>query len=361
MKAIYIHIPFCNSICTYGDFCKLYYDKKFINDYLNSLNNEIRMNYNGEKVSTIYIGGGTPSTLDIEELKYLFKIIEIIDKSELVEYTIECNIEDLKFEKLKLFKENGINRLSIGVQSFNDKIIKILGRNHNKKMVIDMIGEAKRIGFNNINIDLIYGIYGQTLDDLNNDIKEFIKLDIPHVSFYSLIIEPHTKLYIDSFKEIDEDLNIQMYERINQVLKDNKYIHYEISNYAKEGYESKHNLVIGNNEHNYGFGLGASSYVYNVRYDNTRNIKAYINQNYVADKNILTKLETMQNEMILGLRLKNGINKDLFYKKYNKRVADIFDIDKLLQDGHLIDKNNFLYIPEDKWFVSNSILLHFID
>lgn len=257
MKAIYIHIPFCSSICTYCDFCKLYYDKKFINDYLNSLNNEIRMNYNGEKVSTIYIGGGTPSTLDIEELKYLFKIIEIIDKSELVEYTIECNIEDLTIEKLKLFKENGINRLSIGVQSFNDKIIKILGRNHNKKMVIDMIGEAKRIGFNNINIDLIYGIYGQTLDDLNNDIKEFIKLDIPHVSFYSLIIEPHTKLYIDSFKEIDEDLNIQMYERINQVLKDNKYIHYEISNYAKEGYESKHNLVYWHNEHNYGFGLGA--------------------------------------------------------------------------------------------------------
>ncbi len=361
MKAIYIHIPFCSSICTYCDFCKLYYNKKFIKDYLNSLENEISCTYKGEKVKTIYIGGGTPSTLNIEDLKHLFKITEMIDKSEVIEYTIECNIEDLTTEKLKLFKENGINRLSIGVQSFNDKILKILGRNHNKKMVFDMIKEAKKIGINNINIDLIYGVNGQSLDDLKEDIKLFLKLDIPHVSFYSLIIEPHTKLYIDSFKEIDEDLNIKMYEHINKVLKDYKYIHYEISNYAKEGYESKHNLVYWHNEQYYGFGLGASSYVGNIRYDNTRNLKAYINQNYIADKNILTELETMQNEMILGLRLKQGINKDIFYNKYNKRIEEVFNIDNLLQDGHLIDKNKFLYIPENKWFISNFTLLHFID
>lgn len=361
MTAVYIHIPFCHSICTYCDFCKLYYNKAFINSYLTSLSNEIKKTYKGEELTTIYIGGGTPSSLDIEELEQLFDILKILNKNQIEEYTIECNIEDLSVEKLELFKRNGINRLSIGVQSFNDRILKILGRNHNKKIVFEKIETAKKCGFDNINIDLIYGIDGQTLDDLKEDIGLFLELNIPHVSLYSLIIEPHTRLYVDSFKEIDEDLNAEMYDYIKQALKNNTYNHYEISNYAYAGYESKHNLIYWHNEHYYGFGLGASSYVNDKRYDNTRNIKTYCSGKYVVEEHILNKRETMENEMILGLRLREGVNKEKFYRKYNERLEDVFKIDELLHDGHLIDKDNFLYIPDDKVFISNSILLSFLD
>jgi oxygen-independent coproporphyrinogen-3 oxidase len=361
MKSIYIHIPFCYSICSYCDFCKIYYDKSLVTRYLEELEKEIRSIYKGEEVRTIYIGGGTPSSLSIDELEYLFRILEIFDKTKLEEYTIECNIESIDKDKLLLFKKNGVNRLSIGVQTFNEDLLKILGRNHTKEMVIEKIEAAKEIGFNNINIDLIYGINNERMDDLKFDIDTFFKLDISHISLYSLIIEPHTKLYIDNFKEMDEDLNASMYDYINKTLEDNNYIHYEISNYAKKGYESKHNLVYWHNLEYYGFGLGASSFIGNIRYDNTRSLNRYLEGNYKLNENILTDKEMMENEMILGLRLIKGVDKNHFYKKYGKRVEEVFPIQKLTDNKMLIDKNNFLYIPRDKLFISNSILIEFID
>ncbi|HHT38688.1 MAG TPA: radical SAM family heme chaperone HemW [Mollicutes bacterium] len=361
MKAVYIHIPFCSSICNYCDFSKMYYDKKMVNKYLETLEKEIITTYKKEKIKTIYIGGGTPSSLDLDELKKLFKILDIFDKSEIEEYTIECNIDNTNLEKLLLFKEKGINRISFGVQSFNDETLKILGRKHNEKMIKDTISLTKKVGINNINIDLIYGIKNQTLDDLKKDVEKFLKLDVPHISLYSLIIEPHTKLYINNFQSIDEDINANMYNYINKTLKENNYNHYEISNYAKEGYKSKHNLVYWNNMQYYGFGLGASSYVGNVRYDNTRSLTSYLKGNYILNKNVLTERETMENEMILGLRLTSGVNKKGFYKKYNKQVEDVFDIKELLSKKLLIDKNDHYFIPEDKLFISNSILIEFLE
>lgn len=361
MKSVYIHIPFCHSICTYCDFCKLYYDKKLVKSYLEALDKEIRESYTGEPVRTIYIGGGTPSGLDVEELTLLFKILEIFNKSKLEEYTIECNVENTTKEKLFLFKQNGINRLSIGVQTFSNELLKVLGRNHTDKMIKDVIEYSKEAGIANINVDLIYGINGQTIDDLKYDIGMFLELDIPHVSLYSLIIEPHTKLYINSFEEIDEDLNDDMYNYINKALGDRNYHHYEISNYAKAGYESKHNLVYWHNEQYYGFGLGASSFIGNKRCDNTRSLNSYLDGLYTSAQNTLSNKEMMQNEMILGLRLTSGVNKELFYEKYGKRIGDVFPVDKLIDKQMLIDKDNFLYIPQDKLFISNSILIEFLD
>ena len=361
MISVYIHIPFCHSICTYCDFCKLYYDKGIVKQYLDALSKEITSTYKGEEVKTIYIGGGTPSSLDIEELTYLFDILKIFNKNKLEEYTIECNIENLIEEKLLLFKENGINRLSIGVQTFNDHLLKVLGRNHSKDLVIDMIAKAKKMGFDNINLDLIYGINGETMDDLKKDVEMYLNLDVSHVSLYSLIIEPHTKLYINNFDEMNEDLNAKMYDYINSTLKDNNYHHYEISNYAKVGYESKHNLVYWHNEQYYGFGLGASSFVGNKRYDNTRSLNRYMEGFYIASDNLMTDSEMMENEMILGLRLTSGVNKNIFYQKYGKRIEDVFQIKNLIDKQMLIDKDNYLYIPEDKLFISNSVLIEFID
>jgi oxygen-independent coproporphyrinogen-3 oxidase len=329
--------------------------------YLETLEEEIKATYKGEEIKTIYIGGGTPSSLSIEELEYLFRILKILNKNKLEEYTIECNIESIDEDKLLLFKKNGISRISIGVQSFNENILKILGRSHTKETVISNIEKAKEIGFNNINIDLIYGIDSETLDDLKNDIDMFLNLNISHISLYSLIIEPHTKLYIDKFKTIDEDTNAIMYDYINETLKNNGYIHYEISNYAKSGYESKHNLVYWHNLEYYGFGLGAASFIDNVRYDNTRSLNKYLEGNYRLNEEILTERQMMEYEMILGLRLIKGIDKNNFYHKFSKKVEEVFPIQKLTAKELLTSKNNFLYIPEDKLFISNSILIEFIE
>ena len=360
-KTVYIHIPFCGSICSYCDFCKFLKNDEWIYNYLEELNEEIKQNYKGEIVNTIYIGGGTPSCLNIDELNKLFEIINIFNKSENIEFTFECNIENINEEKLKLLYNNGVNRLSIGVQTFNDKFLKFLNRNHNKEMIKEKIELAKQTGFTNINIDLIYALKDQSIEDLKEDLNNFLSLDITHLSTYSLIIEPHTKLYIDNIENIEEDLDYEMYNTIINTLESNGYNHYEISNFAKDGYESKHNLTYWNNNEYYGFGLGASGYINNVRYDNTRSINEYLKGNYILDKHELSREEQIENEFILGLRKIDGINKKNFYNKYNIDIKSIDVVNKLLKENKLIEDKKNIYINPDYIYVSNDILIEFIN
>ena len=315
-KSVYIHIPFCDTICSYCDFCKFLKNDEWVNKYFKTLKKEIGNKYRGEILDTIYIGGGTPSCLNLEQLTKLFNIIKIFNKSDIIEFTFECNIENITEEKLKLLYKNGVNRLSIGIQTFNENYLNFLNRNHTKEDIIKKINLAKEIGFKNINIDLIYGIPNQTLEELNNDLDEFLKLDINHISTYSLIIEPNTKIFIEEIKNIDDNLDYEMYKLICDKLKDNRYNHYEISNFSKDGYESKHNLTYWNNNEYYGFGLGASGYIDNIRYDNTRSSNKYFNGEYVKEYHKLDINETIENEFILGLRKISGINKEIFKNKY---------------------------------------------
>lgn len=358
-NSVYIHIPFCTNICSYCDFCKLYYNKKFVKKYLISLENEIKLNYKGELIKTLYIGGGTPSSLDINELKKLFEIIKTFNFDKEYEFTIECNIENIDEEKLILFKNNNVNRISYGIQTFNHKFLKYLNRNHTKEDVINKINLTKKY-FNNINIDLIYALKEQTLNDLEKDIDFFLKLNINHISTYSLIIEPHTKLYINKEKNIDEDLDYEMYRLICNKLKENHFVHYEVSNFAKKGYESKHNLTYWNNLNYYGFGLGASGYIDNIRYTNTKDINKYCNGKYLLEYDKLSNKEIMENELILGLRKLTGISIKEFKKKYNKNIEDVFNISNLIKEGKLVKKNNNLYINEDNIYLSNDVLINFI-
>ena len=361
MKSVYIHIPFCDTICSYCDFCKFIINHDWIFKYLNALEKEITKKYTGELIETLYIGGGTPSSLNIEELKKLFSILNQINKSPDLEFTFECNIENINYDKLKLLYENGVNRLSIGIQTFNTKFLKYLNRNHAKKEVFDKIKLAKEIGFKNINIDLIYAIPGESLNDLENDIDEFLKLDITHISTYSLIIEPHTMLSIKKEENIDEDLDYRMYELICDKLKNHGYNHYEISNFSKKGYESKHNLTYWNNEEYYGFGLGASGYINGVRYDNTRSLNDYLNGKYIYESRKLDIKEKIENEFILGLRKINGIDKGLFKLKYNIDIKSIEIVNKLLKESKLLENKKNIYINPKYIYVSNDILIEFID
>ena len=356
MASIYIHIPFCKHICSYCDFAKIYYDKSFVNKYLDALKEEIDKYYRGEEVNTIYIGGGTPSILKIDELNKLFSIIKVF-KLNNPEFTFECNIEDINDELLSILKNNGVNRLSIGIESTNDEILKFLNRPYNKDDIDRGIRLAKKY-FDNISVDLMYAIPGETIKDLESDIDSILKYDVPHISTYSLIIEPHTKIYNDGIKNIDEELDRQMYDLICNKL--SSYNHYEVSNFGRNGYESKHNLVYWNNKKYYGFGLGAGGYIDDTRYLNTRNINDYIKGNYRLEENILSINEVIENEFILGLRKLKGINKLEFKNKYNIDINSIDIVSKLINENKLIDDGEYIKIKEDLIYVSNSILVSFI-
>ena len=321
---------------------------------------EIKNNYQGELIQTIYIGGGTPSCLDLDELIMLFRITDMFNKTEALEFTIECNVETLTEEKIKFFYKNHVNRVSIGVQSLSDRNIKFLERLHNKEMVIDKIHLLKKLGINNINLDLIYALPNQTLEDLKQDLDEYLKLDITHISTYSLMVEPNTKLSIRKIKPIPEDLDRCMYDFICNYLKDKNFVHYEISNFCLPGFESKHNLTYWNNENYYGFGVGASGYIDNVRYDNTRSITKYLSGTLNRHNEKLSYNETIENEFILGFRKVNGISKKEFKNKYNKEICDIIEIKNLLKSGKLYDNGEFIFIKEKYLYISNSILLDFI-
>ena len=354
MLGVYIHIPFCKKICTYCDFCKMFYNKKYIIPYLDNLKKEITIRYQNELVDTIYIGGGTPSCLDNQELDYLLNILLIFKLSKDYEYTIECNIEDINIEKLKIFKKYGINRLSIGIQSFNESNIKKLGRGHNEKLVFNNISLAKKY-FKNINIDLIYGI-NNNLDEVKEDIDKFLKLDIPHISCYSLIIEENTKLFINNQKYIDEDIDRLMFDYINNKLVNNGYIHYEISNYAKPGYVSIHNKNYWLNGSYYGFGLSAVSYLSNHRITNTKNMTKYLNGNYI-DSDIYEDIKiNKENDLILGLRLIDGISIFKYNNKYQDNLLDKKVIKELLNDGYLEIVNDKLRCKYIYIYLLNNIL-----
>ena len=353
--SIYIHIPFCTNICSYCDFCKIYYNKKYIDLYLDNLKNEIEDRYKGEKVKTIYIGGGTPSSLDDEELIKLLDIIKIFNTEEDIEFTMECNVESITESKLRIMSKYGVNRISVGVQSFNNGVIKLLGRNHNKEEVIDKINLIKKY-ISNINIDLIYAAY----DDINilkEDINSFLSLDISHISTYSLIIEDNTMLKINGFRNIDEDIDYEMYNYIENILEKNGYNHYEISNYARDGYESKHNLVYWNNEYYYGFGLSSTSYLYDKRRVNTKNLSKYLRGEYL-DNDIEEDINTrIENEVMLGFRKLSGIKLEVFRNKYGVSIFDVFNIDDLIKDGYLVLEDNYLKINKKYMYISNKILI----
>lgn len=357
MMSCYIHIPFCEKICSYCDFCKMFYNENIVDSYLEQLENEIRTLYKGENLKTIYIGGGTPSCLSLKQLEKLFNIINIFNKSSNLEFTIECNFSNTTREKLELFKKYGVNRISFGLETTNSKQLKFLEREENCEKTKEIIAICRELGFDNINVDLMYALPGETIADLKYDLDFIKSLDIEHVSCYSLIVEEHTKLGINNTENVDNELDYQMYLEICKFMSDNKFNHYEISNYSKDGYESKHNLVYWNNEKYYGFGLGASGYIDNRRTTNTRSISNYLKGKYLLEEEILEKDDLVYYEIILNLRKSSGIDLDKLNSLYSVKL----DYIELVNLGLLKLEKNKLYIPEDKWYISNEIIIRLLE
>lgn len=357
MESVYIHIPFCRSICSYCDFCKMLYNGSFVTQYLNALLKEIKDRYDGEEIKTLYIGGGTPSSLSIKDLKYLFEIVRQFNLTKLEEFTFECNLNDLNEELLQFLFDNGVNRLSIGIESFNENKLKFMERFHSYQEACNIFKIIRNIGFTNVNVDLIYGIPGETLKDLKKDLELILKLNPDHISTYSLIVEDNTKIGIQGVVPILEELDASMYEEICDLLDVKKYEHYEVSNFALKGKKSKHNLKYWNNEEYYGFGLGASGYTNGVRYENTRSLTEYVKGNVRKNEEILSVEDKMYNELMLGFRKMEGINLKEFFIKYGVNMQEVFDLHEVLKNEELIVDGEYIYVNPEYIYVMNEILI----
>ena len=357
MESVYIHIPFCKSICSYCDFCKMLYNGPWVTQYLNALIKEIQDKYLGEEIKTLYIGGGTPSALSIKDLRYLFEIISGFNLEKLEEFTFECNLNDIEEELLQLLRENKVNRLSIGIESFNAAKLKFMERNHTFEEAKKKMKLIRKSGFDNVNVDLIYGIPGESLKDLKKDLELILKLEPDHISTYSLIVEDNTKIGISGVLPIPEELDASMYEYIVDRLEMKKYKHYEVSNFSLKNKESKHNLQYWNNNEYYGFGLGAHGYIHGVRYENTRNLTKYVNGEFLKSEEMLSKEDKMYNELMLGFRKMEGISLREFFLKYEINMQEAFDLHQVLKDEELIVDGEYIYVNPLYIYVMNEILI----
>lgn len=350
----YIHIPFCGSKCFYCAFTSTV-NQKLQLGYLIALLKDIDTNYKDNLLNTLYFGGGTPSTLPIE---YVTKIINKFNLNKNAEITFEINPEHASIEYLLKLKELGINRLSVGIQTLNDEILKNIGRKHTAKEALMAVQNAKEAGFTNISIDLIYGLPNQTLQDFEQDLNTVKALEITHISLYGLKIEEHSVFGKKTPLNLpDDDLQADMYLKAIEVLKD--YNHYEISNFAKNGFESKHNTTYWKNEEYYGFGCSAHGYENEVRYANSFNLHQYMETPLIKDfGHTETTEEKLEEEIFLGFRLKEGLHVYNINSKYNinfdKKYKDI--LKKYLTTNH-IKKTDNGYALTDKGFLLSTVIL----
>ena len=355
-KGLYIHIPFCEKICSYCDFCKVLYNAKYADSYLDELFKEID-SYSIHDISTIYIGGGTPTSLNIEQLeRLLLKVTSLKGKE--VSLSIEANIENLNEKKIILLKKYNVDRISIGVQSFNENLLKIMNRNHTFFEVKEKINLLHKYDINDINIDLIYGFEEENLQILNDDLEKILSLGITHISLYSLMINDNTLLKIRGKKEISQDLYRKYYDFIYTKLVNNGFYRYEVSNFSKIGYESKHNLLYWRNKEYYGVGLGASGYLNGVRYTNTKSLTKYLQGERIFEKEECSESDKEFYSLMLGLRLEEGINIEEFNSLYDKDLLISYKekIDKLIRLDLLKIENGRLKITKDNFYIMDYIL-----
>jgi len=360
LTALYIHIPFCDKVCTYCDFHKeiASLDKK--EKYIISLIKELKSHkdeYND--LITVYIGGGTPSSLSIKLLKDLFLTINsLINISALKEFSIETNPNDITIEVAQLFKKVGINRVSIGVQTFNEAHLKFLGRTHSKKDVLNAIDNLISCGLDNINIDMMFSLINQTIEELDKDIKQVIALPIKHISYYSLILEEKTKLHYlyrqNKISMNDEDIEALMYNKVIDNLEEAGFYQYEISNFSKKGFESIHNLVYWKNQQYLGLGSGAHSLYKGKRFFNINNVRRYTESLSKTKYPIIETydIEPLREELIMGLRLMSGVNITQINTKYN---IDLFNMYPKIND--FIDKKMLKLENDQLYFTRQGLML----
>ncbi len=372
-RAVYIHIPFCEQICHYCDFNKVFLKGQPVDAYLAACEQEMKTTVQKspyEKITSVYIGGGTPSVLSTSQLeKLLAAIVETFKPTG--EFTMEVNPGNADSEKLAIMKDAGINRLSIGVQTFQTELLQKIGRIHTEKDIYETIHKARKYDLNNLSIDLMFGLPGQTLTMFDESLKKALDLDIPHFSAYSLKIEEKT-VFHQLFKKNklqlpSEDTEVAMYEMLIKMLTDKGYNHYEISNFGKNEFESKHNLTYWNNEEYYAIGAGAHGYVNGARYVNAGPIKKYLslveaNGHSIIETHWVTEKEKLEEEMFLGLRKVAGISISKFEQKYQTSPFAIFGkvMEDLIGQGLLKVGNDRIALTRQGLLIANEVFEKFL-
>ena len=366
----YVHIPFCTQICYYCDFSKVFIKNQPVDSYLEHLLQEFH-SYDIQKLRTLYIGGGTPTALSAPQLEVLLDgLTKNLDLSVLEELTIEANPGDLDEDKIAVLKNSAVNRVSLGVQTFDDKMLKKIGRSHLEKDIYENIDRLKLAGFDNISIDLIYALPGQTMEQVKDNVAKAIALDIPHMSLYSLILENHT-VFMNRMRRgklplPKEEVEAEMFEYIIAELERAGFEHYEISNFSKPGFESRHNLMYWDNAEYYGIGAGASGYVNGVRYKNHGPIRHYLKAVEEGNARIteehLTLREQMEEEMFLGLRKKSGVSMERFEEKFGQSFQELYgDIIKdLIQQGLMQVDGDRVRMTKRGLFLGDTVAERFI-
>ena len=366
----YVHIPFCTQICYYCDFSKVFIKNQPVDSYLKHLLEEFR-SYDIQKLRTLYIGGGTPTALSAPQLEVLLDgLTKNLDLSALEELTIEANPGDLDADKIAVLKQSPVNRVSLGVQTFDNKMLKKIGRSHLEKDIYENIDRLKLAGFDNISIDLIYALPGQTMAQVKDNVAKAISLDIPHMSLYSLILENHT-VFMNRMRRgklplPKEELEAEMFEYIIAELERAGFEHYEISNFSKPGFESRHNLVYWDNAEYYGLGAGASGYVDGIRYKNHGPIRHYLEAVEAGKARIteehLTLEEKMEEELFLGLRKKTGVSKARFEEKFgvsfDQRYGQV--VASLTEQGLLVPDDKQIRMTKRGLFLGDIVAEKFI-
>lgn len=347
-KSLYVHIPFCAHICGYCDFTKVLYNEEWAFSYVKSLLKQLKETGIEEKLKTIYVGGGTPSSLPLSLLEDLLKELQpLLDDA--YEFTFEANPENLDEEKLLLLRRYGVNRLSIGIQSSSNKYLALMGRAHSFEEAKAAVELAKKTGFSNISVDLIYGLPDESLEDLDKDIESILSLDTPHISTYCLSVPESTMWKRKGFKEMDDDLAASQYELILKKLREKGFARYEVSNFSKPGFESKHNLTYWRDEEYYAAGLGASGYIDGERFTFTKNLTSYINNAYEGEREILSEKDKVEEFFLTNLRLEKGFRKEEFLHRFGSDSLTDYSskIENLKKQG-LVEENDDSIFATDK-------------
>lgn len=370
---LYVHIPFCVRKCNYCDFLSFSADEQKKRQYVHALVQEMeswRSNVSGYELDTIFIGGGTPSVLSVPDMDFLFQgISDSFSQGGKPEFTIECNPGTVDEEKLSLYRQAGVNRLSFGMQSTVDKELRHLGRIHSYEEFLHSYQLARRMSFDNINVDIMSAIPEQTLESYETTLHRVTELAPEHISSYSLIIEEGTPFYewYSSVPPVDEDMDRQMYERTEEVLAAAGYERYEISNYARPGRECRHNIKYWQRSEYLGIGLGAASLMKECRFSNIRNLTAYVDGvqsggNLVEEKEELTLAESKAEFMYLGLRMMQGISRKQFEMTFGETLANCYgkEILKCERQGLLERQGDRVLLTKRGIDVSNRVFAEFV-
>ncbi|MCI5773139.1 MAG: radical SAM family heme chaperone HemW [Erysipelotrichaceae bacterium] len=360
-KGLYIHVPFCKTICFYCDFCHVGYNQSSCDDWLSALAKQLEQT-KIEDIDTIYIGGGTPNCLDHAQLDRLLTLLDPYVSS-VKEYTMEINAEAMDEIKYKLFKKHGINRVSIGLQTTDHNFLRLLNRKATFEDVKQCIEKFIKHGIDNISVDLMYSLPFQHLEDLAKDLDLIVALPIKHVSIYALTIEENTFLGKQGFINPDEEIEADMYLLAIDKLHASGFKQYEVSNFAKEGYESQHNLHYWYFDDFYGLGPGASGKIDHVLYDNTKDIRKYINDPFLHEATpFKDKEEEMFEHIMMNLRLVKGIDSQNFKQCYGVDLFIHYEkiIDELIRKNLLIKEGLYLRCTKEGFPLLNTILTYFL-